>query len=143
MASPEENKATVRRASEAWNARDRAAFDKCYADELIVRTGDGPDDFVTMGHDEHWEVSERIFAQLDLRATERKMVAEGDTVFVRWRYWGTHRGVIRGAEPTGKQIEFDGWQLLRLADGLIAEERTLLDRLSLYEQLGIVELPEP
>ena len=139
----EQNKELVRRAVRAWNKRDREAFDACYVDELVVRTGEGPDDYFTVDHDQHWEAVQSWYESLDASATEREMVAAGDRVFVRWTYEYRHIGEVRGAEPTGKEFGIDAWQIFKVEDGLIAEERTLLDRLSLYEELGVVELPEP
>lgn len=142
MGSIADNKETVRRAVGAWNARDRDAFDACYADQLVLRTGDGPDDFRLLSQDEHWGVSTTWFDRLDATATERDMLAEGDRVLVRWTYSYRHIGTVRGIEPTGKEFSIDGWQLFRVEDGLIVEERTILDMLRLYVELGVVEVPE-
>lgn len=133
----------VRAAVAAWNARDREAFDACYADELVVRTGEGPDDFFTVDHDQHWEAASSWFERLDSTATEREMLALDDRVFVRWTYHLRHVGPVRGVEPTGKEVDVDGWQVFRVEDDLIVEERTLMDMLHLYEELSVVELPPP
>jgi hypothetical protein len=40
-----------------------------------------------------------------------------------------------GVPPTGKTVEWDAWQVLRVEDGLIVEERMLMDEWSLHQQL--------
>jgi steroid delta-isomerase-like uncharacterized protein len=66
------------------------------------------------------------------------MVADGDTVAVRYTMTGTHRGDFAGVPPTGKAVVAQSMAFYRLADGKIVEERAQLDMLSVLEQLGAV-----
>lgn len=133
----------VRRATDAYNARDKDSLLACYPAEMKVWTGIGPEDFITVTHDQHWETVEDLVTRLDLQETIEEMESMGDRVFVRFTYSATHRGEIRGRSPTGKSVEFEAWQLLTCREGLIVEERTLMDRLALFTGLGVVELPPP
>ncbi len=69
------------------------------------------------------------------------MLVEGDRVLLRTRSSGTHRAAWRGIEPTEKRVEWEAWYVHRVQDGLITEERMLMDLLGVFVQLGAVEMP--
>ena len=74
----------------------------------------------------------------DLRFTLEALLVEGDNVVARWTCRGTHHGMFRGMAPTGKRVTFTGMTLYRMAQGKIAEEWTVEDGVSLYQQLGLL-----
>jgi steroid delta-isomerase-like uncharacterized protein len=74
----------------------------------------------------------------DLLWTVEEMVAEGDTVAVRYTMTGTHRGSFAGVPPTDKAVVAQSMAFYRLADGKIVEERAQLDMLGVLQQLGAV-----
>ena len=57
----------------------------------------------------------------------QEMVAEGDTLVVRWRMTGTHQGALVGRTmtipPTGKHIDIWGMSMYRIRDGMAEEIR--------------------
>jgi predicted ester cyclase len=70
------------------------------------------------------------------------MVAEGDRVVKRFTLRGTHTGDFNGIPPTGKQITFEGIDILQLADGKISEIWIAYDMLGVLQQLGVIPVPE-
>jgi steroid delta-isomerase-like uncharacterized protein len=72
----------------------------------------------------------------DLRFAIEDTMADGDRVLVRWTARGTHTGTLGGVEGTGRQVEWTGMDLLRMADGRIVELWGNNDALGLWEQLG-------
>jgi steroid delta-isomerase-like uncharacterized protein len=76
-------------------------------------------------------------AQVELEAT----VAQGDRVAVRNSITGTHDGPYLGIEPTGEQVDVTAMAIQRIDDGQYVEEFQLVDRLSMLEQLGVVDPP--
>jgi steroid delta-isomerase-like uncharacterized protein len=72
----------------------------------------------------------------DLRWTVEDMVADGDTVAVRYTMTGTHRGDFAGVPPTGKAVVAQSMAFYRLADGKIVEERAQLDMLRVPSAAG-------
>ncbi len=74
----------------------------------------------------------------DSKFTIEQMVAEGDTVVVRWTVRGTHKGDLMGNAPTGKPISLSGVSVCRLADGKLVEGWGNWDALGMFQQLGIV-----
>lgn len=75
----------------------------------------------------------------DLRYEIRDIVATDDTVVMRVRMTGTHRGELFGLAPTGKRISVDQINVERIRGGRIAEHWRVTDELSLMKQLGTVK----
>ena len=77
----------------------------------------------------------------DFAATVLQQVAEGDLVVTRKVFRGTHRGELMGIPPTGRAVEINVIDIIRLEDGRIVEHWGIVDRLGLLQQLGAI--PEP
>ena len=75
----------------------------------------------------------------------QEMVAEGDTLVVRWRMMGTHEGLLAGPTmtipPTGKRLDMWGMSMYRIKDGMATEIWESFDMLDFLRQLGV--LPSP
>src|SRR5262245_12494131 len=71
---------------------------------------------------------------LEVQAT----VTDGDRTAVHWTAVGTHLGSLWGVQPTGARVHFEGIDLLRVHDGLIARNDAVADTLSIARQLGLV-----
>ena len=62
------------------------------------------------------------------------MVADGDTVAVRYTMTGTHDGNFVGIAATNRPVVAQSMAFYRLADGKIVEEQ--LDMLGVLRQVG-------
>ena len=51
---------------------------------------------------------------------------------------GTHRGELAGIPPTGKHVEFDSTDIIRVEDGKVAEHWGTTDNMGLMQQIGAV-----
>lgn len=67
------------------------------------------------------------------------IVAKGDRVAVRHTSTGTPEGNLMGIEATGREVEMSVMILFRFEDGKIAEVWLHDDRLSMLQQLGVVD----
>jgi steroid delta-isomerase-like uncharacterized protein len=67
------------------------------------------------------------------------LMADGDRVFVRWRWTGTHKAPFRGIAPTGKAIDLLGEDVILVKDGKITDIWPLFDPLRLMLQIGVLE----
>jgi steroid delta-isomerase-like uncharacterized protein len=83
-------------------------------------------------------VTEVRSAYPDFKLEVLDSIAEGDRLAVHWVVTGTHKGDFRGIAPTGKQIRITGMTLARVKDGKLAEDRVYFDRMTMFEQLGVV-----
>jgi steroid delta-isomerase-like uncharacterized protein len=85
----------------------------------------------------------RQFAQVYLTAFPdthidfHEIVAEGNTLVIRWTATGTHSGDMAGIPPTGKSMNLPGLTLWRFQDGKFIESWNLFNQLTLLQQLGV------
>ena len=77
----------------------------------------------------------------DIHWTVDEMLAEGDKVFTRFTWSGTHEGAFLGIPATGRRITVKGMVIDRLVAGKMADSRILMDTLGMMQQLGA--LPGP
>lgn len=121
-----ENKAFIQRYLEALSGKDKpAATVNQYVANVHLK--------------EHIDMFEAAFPRYQLRAED--MIAEGDKVAVRATFQGTHKGVLMGIAPTGKQVTISLMLIYRIANGKIIEHWMNADQLGLMQQLGVVPMP--
>ena len=65
-----------------------------------------------------------------------QVIAEGDTVGMRFRVTGTHRANFFGIPATGRKIDIYEIGILRIIDGRITEGWFMADEAGLLKQLG-------
>jgi steroid delta-isomerase-like uncharacterized protein len=134
----DDNKAIVRHYLDAFNDRDEETLTDLLADDVVEHgiheTLHGPDEILDFLHS-HFD----IFP--DYSGSTESVVAEGDTVVVRYTVSGTHTGEYRDVEPTGQTIEWTGMAMYRIEDDEIAEIWIEEDRLGLLERLEFVDPP--
>jgi steroid delta-isomerase-like uncharacterized protein len=70
-----------------------------------------------------------------------EMLAEGDKVFTRFTWSGTHEGAFLGVPATGRRITVKGMVIDRLVAGKMADSRILMDTLGMMQQLGALSVP--
>lgn len=68
----------------------------------------------------------------------KEIVANEDSVALRFMATGTHEGVYEGIEPTDKEISFAGSIFFDFEDGKITATYESADTWGLMEQLGAV-----
>ena len=73
------------------------------------------------------------------------LIAEGDYVVGQWKGGGTHTGpafddLPVGSLPanSGRRMEFTGTTVIKVVDGMIAEELGLDDGVTVLKQLGLI-----
>ena len=82
-------------------------------------------------------------AFLDLRAVVEDEIAEGDTVVQRLTLGGTHQGPLFGFRPTGRRVEWQEVEILRVgSNGKFTETWSCWDRHDLLRQLGAPSVAE-
>ena len=66
-------------------------------------------------------------------------VTDANNLVIRWRARGTYRGGFPGASDAaiGREVNFTGTDILRVANGRIAEYWVNSDTLLLMQQLGV------
>ena len=131
----ENTTAIARRFFAAWIGGDPAAFDAVLAPDYVFHDRADPDTPPRPAGAKAMAAGFRA-AFADLRPVEEDYVAGGDKVVYRWRVRATHRGAFAGVPPTGREVEFSGIEIVRLAGGRIVEHWDEIDALGLLRQLG-------
>ena len=130
--SLEENKAIVRRLIEAENERNWALFDEVLAPDFVV--SDSP-----IGREIYKQsCKEFIKAFPDFRGTIEDIIAEGDKVWVRGKYTGTHKGEHFGLAPTGKKVTMTAVAIYSIVDTKVVEMWTLIG-MDFFKGIGAIE----
>ena len=71
----------------------------------------------------------------DISVEIDEIVVEGNSAAVATTFTGTHQGELLGVAPTGRRVAVTGIDMVRVADGRIAEHRGLTDIVGLMRQL--------
>ena len=78
----------------------------------------------------------------DLNVSIDDLVNGGEKVAVSITLTGTHQGDLMGIPATGRPVNLQGMILSNFRDGRIVEEFEVLDMLAMFQQLGVVSLPD-
>jgi steroid delta-isomerase-like uncharacterized protein len=76
----------------------------------------------------------------DIHVTVDSQIAEADKVVTQWTARGTHKGVFRGIQPTGRRFLMNSINIDRFVDGRVVECWASMDELGLLRQLGVVSV---
>ncbi len=140
--STAENKAIARRWFEdGFNGHNLDVFGELAAEDFVQHTA------VTlpgmMGDREgNKQTVAMVFAAFpDWRVSVEDMIAEGDKVVTRYTEQGTQQGAFMGIPATGKTVTITGIEIMRCADGKIAEQWIEGDALGMMQQLGVIPVP--
>lgn len=132
------NKELVQRYLKAFNDRDHEQMSELLADDVIehgIRDELNGIDPILDFLDAHFDTFP------DYTGTTEAITVDDDVVTVRYTATGTHTGEYRDIEPTGHTVEWTGIAMYRIDDDAIAEIWIEEDRLSLLEQLEVLEPP--
>jgi len=78
----------------------------------------------------------------DYREQIDELIVADNFVIVVLTISGTHNGPLGNLPPTGKEVEFRDVTICRLRDEKIVEQRGLSDNLSIYQQLGLINIAD-
>lgn len=94
------------------------------------------------------EVPKQFFAMFlngfpDMRMDLEDIVVDGDRICWRYRITGTHDGEFMGIPATGRKIDVQGFDMLRMEGTRAAEHWGVTDQLTMMQQLGLVPEDPP
>ena len=129
--SLEENKAIVRRFIEAYNKQNLDLFNDLVAPDYVDHTHHerGPENLK-----QRMKIGFKAFP--DWHETIEDIIAEGDKVWVRPTYTGTHKGEFGGITPTGKKITAKNVDIYRIVNGKFVEYWSVTDDLNILKPMG-------
>jgi predicted ester cyclase len=120
-----------------WNTGDEAYAKQALADDFIDRTlpaGRAP------GLAGAVQASRNFRAAVpDLSADIDDMTVVGDRAMLHLRFRGHFTGKFKDIQGNGQEIDFQAFDLYRVANGQIVENWHLEDNLTLLKQLGAIK----
>ncbi len=130
----------VRRLNDAIQALDRTTFDE-YLHPACRLYCNGEEEACT--HDGYWEVVEAFrIAFPDLDHATLELIVVGNRVTELFHVTGTHLGLFQGVAPTGRRVSFTGTAVFTIDHDRVVEDRTTVDLLSLFHQIGAIPADE-
>ena len=134
-AASETAKAVVRRNTEEVQGKGNFdVFEELFADDFVDHTPQPnmtPDKSGARGL---YTALREAFP--DFHAVIHWQTAEGEIVTTFKTYHGTHKGAFLGIPPTGKKIQFETVDAMRVHNGKIKEHWGVANLYSLMQQLG-------
>ena len=128
-------KAVIRRnTDEVQGGGNWALFDELFDDKFLDHT---PQPNCTPDKPGALGLYKKLRAAFpDFRAEIHWQRADGDVITTYKTYHGTHLGEFFGVAPTGRKIQFETVDVMRVRDGQIAEHWGVANLFSLMQQLG-------
>jgi len=139
---PQTNKALVQRMiDEVMNQQNLAVVDELFAADYLMHDPAWPTEVKGPEGFKQWAgmMLDPYFS--DSCISIEDMIAEADSVVVRWTWNATHTGEFMGIPPTGRQISVAGISIHRFADGKFVESWVNYDSMGMMQQLTAEEWP--
>lgn len=129
----DQNKAVVRGATDAMNARQYSTLSDYFAPDMIDHdpySGQVPG---LPGFVQGLMIKYSAFP--DWVNTDDEMIADGDQVATRWTGRGTQTSLLMGLPSSGTKVKLYGMRWYRLADGKIVETWVMFGLLRQIDQI--------
>jgi steroid delta-isomerase-like uncharacterized protein len=128
-------KAVVRRNTEEVQGKGNfAVFEELFAQDFVDHT---PQPGRTADRDGARQLYQALRSAFpDFHAVIHWQAADGDLVTTFKTYRGTHKGDFFGIAPTGRSIQFETVDAMRVRNGQITDHWGVANLFSLMEQLG-------
>jgi steroid delta-isomerase-like uncharacterized protein len=139
--SAQENKALARRWVEGlFNEGNLAVADEILSPDFVLHAPFEPRELRGREAVKQF-ISAYRQAFPDGHTTIEEQIAEGDKAVNRWRVRATHQGEFQGIAASGKRVEVTGIDIVRVAEGKLAEGWVELDGLGWLQQMGAIPAP--
>jgi steroid delta-isomerase-like uncharacterized protein len=106
------------------------------APEVVVQIAGIPE--LLRGRAAFQEWAESYLSGWKSELTIDHVIAEKDSVAIRWTMRGTHTGDYAGLPATGADVSFTAMEWIRFEDGMAVQCWILFDTADLFQQLGIL-----
>ena len=126
--------------NDAWNAHDVDAIAALHAPDMVFENhtaGERAEGAEALEH------IGRIFAAWpDIAFSTRRLYVREDLVVQEWTATATHTSTMqRGdivVEPTGRQVKWDGMDVIPFEGGLVKRKDVYSDSVSILRQVGLL-----
>lgn len=140
MATRTDLETLIDRYNAAWNAHDVDAIMAMHAADMVFENHTAGERAEGEAVREHVAA---IFAGWpDIVFETRRLYVRDDLIVQEWTATATHTKTLRRgdlvAEPSGRQIRWEGMDIIPVRDGLVARKDVYSDSVSILRQVGLL-----
>lgn len=129
----------IARYNDAWNNHDLDAIMAMHAPDMVFQNHTAGES--AQGEDVRGHVGAIFETWPDIEFSTRRLYVRDGLVVQEWTATATHTKQMRRgdlvAEPTGKQIEWDGMDVIPFEGELVKRKDVYSDSVSILRQLGL------
>ena len=133
----EENKAIMRRViREIMVGGNLALVDELFTEDFVNNHGNTRESGGREGEKARIAAFRSAFPDVNIAIDD--IIADGEISAARVTLTGTHQGDLSSIPATNKKVNVTGITTMRFVGSQVAEEWSIIDRLSMMQQLGII-----
>ena len=139
--SPAALERAIERYNDAWNDHDVAAIMGMHSPDMVFHNHTAGES--AQGEDVRGHLESIFQTWPDIRFEARRLYVRDGLVVQEWTATATHTSTMRRgdivAEPTGRQVEWDGMDVIPFEDGLVKRKDVYSDSVSILRQVGLLD----
>jgi steroid delta-isomerase-like uncharacterized protein len=141
MDSPAHLEQAIERYNEAWNAHDLDAITEMHAPDMVFHNHTAGEEATGAAVRAH--IASIFETWPDINFSTRRCYVRDGLVVQEWTATATHAKTMRRgdleAEPTGRQVSWDGLDVIPFEDGLVKRKDVYSDSVSILRQIGLLD----
>ena len=138
--SPAALEQAIERYNAAWNEHDLDAIMSMHAPDMVFANHTAGES--AAGEDVRAHIGAIFETWPDIEFSTRRLYVRQGLVVQEWTAVATHSSLMRRgdlvAEPTGRQVEWDGMDIIPFEGGLVKRKDVYSDSVSILRQVGLV-----
>ena len=131
----------IARYNQAWNDHDLDAIMAMHAEDMIFANHTAGES--AQGPEVREHIGSIFQTWPDIHFETRRLYARDGVVTQEWTATATHKNKMRRgdlvAEPTGKQVKWDGVDVIPFEDGKVKRKDVYSDSVSILRQVGLLD----
>lgn len=130
----------IDRYNDVWNAHDVEAIMAMHAPDMVFHNHTAGES--AQGDDVRAHLASIFETWPDIRFEARRLYVRDGLVVQEWTATATHTSTMRRgdivAEPTGRQVKWDGMDVIPFEGGLVKRKDVYSDSVSILRQVGLL-----
>lgn len=131
----------IDRYNDVWNAHDVEAIMAMHAPDMVFHNHTAGES--AQGDEVRAHLASIFETWPDIRFEARRLYVRDGLVVQEWTATATHTSTMRRgdivAEPTGRQVKWDGMDVIPFEGGLVKRKDVYSDSVSILRQVGLIE----
>jgi steroid delta-isomerase-like uncharacterized protein len=130
----------IDRYNDVWNAHDVEAIMAMHAPDMVFHNHTAGES--AQGDEVRAHLASIFETWPDIRFEARRLYVRDGLVVQEWTATATHTSTMRRgdivAEPTGRQVKWDGMDVIPFEGGLVKRKDVYSDSVSILRQVGLL-----